>query len=169
MRTPGYLRAAVDPFPRGSPAVPALFDGMCSLAEGDNGAPPTSKARDAGLSTPLAWRQLPSQRRKVPKPRMKVIMSTRLWMLSLMLMPIATTMAQTSPSTPVQTRAGLITGTATSTPSVRAYLGVPFAAAPVGEGRWRPPRPLTAWSGLRAADHFSPSCMQPAPAAFGPW
>src|SRR3954468_6376974 len=64
MRAPDDSALLSSFFVGGSPAVPALFDGMCSLAEGDNGAPPTSKARDAGLSTPLAWRQLPSQRRE---------------------------------------------------------------------------------------------------------
>jgi Carboxylesterase type B len=96
-------------------------------------------------------------------------MRKRFWILAVMVAPASATMAQTSPSTPVQTRAGLISGTTTSSAKVRAYLGVPFAAAPVGEGRWRPPRPLAAWSGTRAADHFSSSCMQASPAAFGPW
>lgn len=40
------------------------------------------------------------------------------------------------------------------------YKGVPFAAAPVGNLRWRPPAPLTPWSGIRRADAFAPSCMQ---------
>ena len=69
----------------------------------------------------------------------------------------------------VRTRSGLMTGTSSARPGVLAYLGVPYAAAPTGEARWRPPRPVVAWRGVRAADHFSPSCMQPAPAAFGPW
>ena len=89
-------------------------------------------------------------------------------MLAVMLAPMTATMGQT-PASAVQTRAGLVTGTTTSLPAVRAYLGIPFAAPPVGAGRWQPPRPLAAWSGARAADHFSASCMQPAPAPFGPW
>lgn len=66
-------------------------------------------------------------------------------------------------------RAGRLTGATTAKAGVRAYLGVPFAAPPVGDGRWRAPRALASWSGVRAADRFSPSCMQAAPAAFGPW
>lgn len=77
--------------------------------------------------------------------------------------------AASAPDAPVRTHAGLVTGMATSQPGVRAYLGIPFAAAPVGELRWRPPRPPAQWTGVRAADRFAPACMQPGPAAFGPW
>ncbi len=70
---------------------------------------------------------------------------------------------------PARTRSGLVTGTATAQPGIRAYLGIPYATPPVGDLRWRPPRPPTAWPGVRSADHFAPACMQPGPAAFGPW
>jgi para-nitrobenzyl esterase len=43
---------------------------------------------------------------------------------------------------------------------VAKFLGVPFAAAPVGENRWREPQPATPWSGVRSADKFSPACFQ---------
>ncbi|MQY31112.1 carboxylesterase/lipase family protein [Nocardia aurantia] len=49
---------------------------------------------------------------------------------------------------------------------VRAFLGVPYAAAPVGPARFDLPRPVTAWSGVRDAVTFGPSCLQsryPAP------
>lgn len=41
-----------------------------------------------------------------------------------------------------------------------AWRGVPYAAAPVGDLRWRPPQPAAAWDAVRAADGFSPDCMQ---------
>lgn len=41
-----------------------------------------------------------------------------------------------------------------------AFKGVPFAAAPVGQLRWREPQPVAPWSGVRRADKFSPACMQ---------
>ena len=51
-----------------------------------------------------------------------------------------------------------------------AFLGVPYAAPPVGELRWKPPQPLASWTGDRAADHFAPSCQQAVvPGGFGPW
>ena len=91
------------------------------------------------------------------------------WIIATTLTTATSALAQLSPGTPVQTRAGVVTGTTTSLPNVRAYLGIPFAAPPVGAGRWQPPHPLAAWSGTRAADHFSSSCMQAPPSAFGPW
>ena len=43
---------------------------------------------------------------------------------------------------------------------VTAFLGVPFAAPPVGNLRWRAPQPATPWKGVRTADRFGASCMQ---------
>ena len=42
------------------------------------------------------------------------------------------------------------------------YLGIPYAAPPVGPLRWRPPRPAARWNGIRAATTFAPHCPQPA-------
>ena len=48
---------------------------------------------------------------------------------------------------------------------VASYKGIPFAAPPVGEFRWRPPQPATPWSGVREAKEFGADCMQ---GRFGP-
>lgn len=40
------------------------------------------------------------------------------------------------------------------------YRGLPFAAPPVGDLRWRAPRSVKVWSGVKLLDHFSPRCMQ---------
>lgn len=69
----------------------------------------------------------------------------------------------------VHTRSGNVSGTAGKLPGVNAYLGIPFAAPPVGDLRWRAPRPAPSWKGTRAADHFSPSCIQHDNTPFGPW
>ncbi len=61
---------------------------------------------------------------------------------------------------PVATATGLLQGIEHQ--GVTAYLGVPFAAAPVGELRWRAPRRLPHWRGVRLADRFGNSCMQEA-------
>ena len=45
--------------------------------------------------------------------------------------------------------------------SVRAFLGIPYAAAPVGELRWKPPLPAAGWDGVRMAREFGPRPMQP--------
>jgi para-nitrobenzyl esterase len=72
-------------------------------------------------------------------------------------LPTATVLAE-----PIEVDGGLITGTPTPqwTYGVRLYRGIPYAAPPVGDLRWRPPQPVVPWQGVKAADHFSPVCMQ---------
>ena len=53
---------------------------------------------------------------------------------------------------------------------VAAYLGVPYAAPPLGGNRWRAPQPPASWGGVRVANQHPPSCYQPlTPHGFGPW
>jgi para-nitrobenzyl esterase len=40
------------------------------------------------------------------------------------------------------------------------YKGIPFAAPPVGDLRWREPQPAKPWDGVKLADRFAPICMQ---------
>ncbi len=46
-------------------------------------------------------------------------------------------------------------------PVVHAFLGIPYAAPPVGELRWRPPAPPAPWTAPRACTSFGPGCPQP--------
>lgn len=43
---------------------------------------------------------------------------------------------------------------------VDIYKGIPYAASPVGEFRWRPPQPVTPWEGIRDAGGYGPNCAQ---------
>lgn len=61
---------------------------------------------------------------------------------------------------PVSTDAGLISGTTGSSAEVRVYKGIPYAAPPVEELRWRAPQPAQHREGVLKADHFGPMCMQ---------
>ena len=45
--------------------------------------------------------------------------------------------------------------------SLKQYLGIPYAAPPVGELRWSPPQPLNPWSGVKDASVNSKICHQP--------
>ena len=55
--------------------------------------------------------------------------------------------------------AGTLAG-AVDTSGVLVFRGVPYAAPPVGDLRWRPPQALSSWSGVRAADRLGKNCMQ---------
>lgn len=52
--------------------------------------------------------------------------------------------------------------------NAHVFRAIPYARAPIGELRWRPPQPLPRWSGVRAAEARGVACMQPAMAA-GPY
>jgi para-nitrobenzyl esterase len=76
---------------------------------------------------------------------------------------ILVVVAATSPiaqakSSKTLTESGTISGVREGGLSV--YKGVPFAAPPVGDLRWRPPVPVTPWTGTRKANAFAPACMQ---------
>lgn len=46
--------------------------------------------------------------------------------------------------------------------AVDEFLGIPYAAPPVGALRWRPPQPAASWPRVRVATQFAPHCPQPA-------
>jgi para-nitrobenzyl esterase len=68
----------------------------------------------------------------------------------------------------VKTQSGMLSG-APVAGGVTAYLGVPYAAPPVGELRWKPPQPPLRWDGTRKADRFGTSCMQNQAGSRLPW
>ena len=63
----------------------------------------------------------------------------------------------------VQAPAGAVRGKVESTPGgpAWAFLGIPYAAPPVGALRWKPPVPAAKWTGVREATEFGARCMQP--------
>src|SRR5580698_3414960 len=58
----------------------------------------------------------------------------------------------------VSVRAGKLQGTEVG--SVRAFLGVPFAAPPTGKLRWAKPVPVASWDGVRPATEFASQCPE---------
>ncbi|HKC11153.1 MAG TPA: carboxylesterase family protein [Vicinamibacteria bacterium] len=60
----------------------------------------------------------------------------------------------------VRTEAGLIEGAPGSISHGPAFKGIPYAAPPVGDRRWKPPQAVTPWPGVRKATEFGPRCMQ---------
>lgn len=68
---------------------------------------------------------------------------------------------------PVRIESGLVQGVTDGT--IRAFKGIPYAAPPVGDLRWREPQTPADWKGVRDATHFSAACFQAKTGAFGPW
>jgi len=63
-------------------------------------------------------------------------------------------------SAQIKTSAGPIEGTTTADGGVRVFRGIPFAAPPVGEGRWKAPAAVTPWTAVKKAVAFGPRCAQ---------
>lgn len=59
---------------------------------------------------------------------------------------------------PVMTECGLVQGT--SEYGLAVYRGIPFAAPPIGDLRWRAPLPAAKWDGVRPATKFAPTAIQ---------
>jgi para-nitrobenzyl esterase len=59
---------------------------------------------------------------------------------------------------PISVTGGAIAGTERD--NLRTYFGVPFAAPPVGDLRWRAPQAVVPWQGVKAATEFSAACAQ---------
>src|SRR5271154_5799085 len=77
--------------------------------------------------------------------------------LLLVIIP-ATSAIALAQSPTASTESGAISGIHED--GLRIYKGVPFAAPPVGDLRWRPPASVTPWTGTRKAKVFAPACMQ---------
>ena len=58
------------------------------------------------------------------------------------------------------TESGKLQGTVHSDHTVRIFKGIPFAAPPVGDLRWKAPQPAPKWTGVRLADKFGSACLQ---------
>ncbi len=62
-----------------------------------------------------------------------------------------------------KTENGLVRGLPAADPRITSFKGIPFAAPPVGENRWRAPQPCENWEGIRDAYTFAPISIQDTP------
>lgn len=63
----------------------------------------------------------------------------------------------------VKTENGVVRGLPAGDPRISSFKGIPFAAPPVGENRWRAPQPAANWNGVRECFKFAPISMQHIP------
>jgi para-nitrobenzyl esterase len=64
------------------------------------------------------------------------------------------------PSRPIQIDGGKLAGVLTADQKVIAYKGIPYAAPPIEELRWRPPQPIGRWKKVLFARDFGSHCIQ---------
>ncbi len=74
-----------------------------------------------------------------------------------MLLAVQALAAGSGLETIVKIDTGLVAGGGTA---VQSYKGIPYAAAPVGDLRWKPPQPAKPWKGIRVAKSFPNACPQ---------
>jgi para-nitrobenzyl esterase len=79
-------------------------------------------------------------------------------MLGIVALVLSVRSHQSALAQPVRVENGLVQGTLEN--GLTVYRGIPFAAPPVGELRWRAPRPVPRWNGILNATEFKPACMQ---------
>jgi para-nitrobenzyl esterase len=84
-------------------------------------------------------------------------------MMKLLTVAVASTMSvgiamSADPPEPVITEYGRVEGVIER--DLTVYRGIPFAAPPVGDLRWRPPQPAVKWDGIRQATRFAPDPWQ---------
>jgi para-nitrobenzyl esterase len=71
--------------------------------------------------------------------------------------------ANTHAAAPLDAQVSVSTGTLSgirSADGLKQFFHIPYAKAPVGELRWRPPQPAEPWAGVRDAGKAGPACMQ---------
>jgi para-nitrobenzyl esterase len=71
---------------------------------------------------------------------------------------IAATQPDANDPTLIKIDSGTVRGTTAG--GVVSFKGIPYAAPPIGELRWRMPQPLKPWQGILSADKFGPASMQ---------
>ncbi|MEX3956291.1 carboxylesterase/lipase family protein [Trinickia sp. EG282A] len=80
-------------------------------------------------------------------------------------LPNAAGALPTSPSAEVRLNEGVVQGERirVGNTDLHVFRGIPYAAPPIGELRWREPQPVARWAGVRDAREFGPRCMQSSP------
>ena len=113
-----------------------------------------------------------TMRDKNANPLTKVLGAWILFTFASQLVACGGTTDDTSAAAPdvKQLAEGQVTGIASPyDESITVYRGLPYAAPPVDDLRWRAPKSPATWSGVRLADSFADSCYQPRHASTFVW
>jgi para-nitrobenzyl esterase len=90
-------------------------------------------------------------------------------MKQLLLFFLSISLFANAQNTLIKTRNGSIQGSTNADKSVRIFKGIPFAAPPVGNLRWKAPQPINNWTGVKQCTEFQASPIQNKPAPFYCW
>ena len=85
---------------------------------------------------------------------------------SLLVAIVAARLCSAQTSAPVKVEGGFVQGTLDG--GLTVYRGIPFAAPPLSELRWRAPQPAAKWDGVKQTVQFAPSCVQGSMNSAGP-
>jgi para-nitrobenzyl esterase len=83
---------------------------------------------------------------------------THMRRIALVLLAVLPANAAFADITQARVTGGEVSGVAAN--GISMFKGIPFAAPPVGELRWKAPAPVKAWTGVKKADAFANACMQ---------
>ncbi len=78
--------------------------------------------------------------------------------VELLILPLLLLLGSAGFAETVKVEGGLLQGPIED--GLQVSRGLPYAAPPIGDLRWRPPQPAPKWEGVRAADHFARACIQ---------
>jgi para-nitrobenzyl esterase len=87
--------------------------------------------------------------------------------LILLFAVVICTLKLTAQLSEVKTETGLVSGSKSG--EIAVFKGIPFAAPPTGDLRWKAPQPVKNWTGVLKCDKFGPSPMQNNPVPFMMW
>jgi len=98
----------------------------------------------------------------------KYVLSGLLIMLSLSNVVLAGKATKVSVNS-IKTESGLISGISGQDANVMVFKGIPFAAPPLADLRWKEPQPVKSWNGVRKCDTFGPCAPQKRGIVFPPY
>ena len=91
---------------------------------------------------------------------LKHVIAYRGWVASLVVLSMSFPTGSSFAAEEIRIEGGTIEAVAARESGVRVFKGIPYAAPPVGELRWRPPRQVAPWEGTRQVGEWGPRCMQ---------